>query len=54
MALSGGCFQNATLLAMTLRALKGVPVLTHRASPVNDGGLALGEALIAAVQIPTG
>jgi hydrogenase maturation protein HypF len=49
-ALSGGCFQNATLLAMTLRALEGVPVLTHRACPANDGGLALGQAVIAAAQ----
>jgi hydrogenase maturation protein HypF len=49
-ALSGGCFQNATLLAITLQALEGVPVLTHRACPANDGGLALGQAVIAAAQ----
>jgi hydrogenase maturation protein HypF len=49
-ALSGGCFQNATLLAMTLQALKDVPVLIHRAIPANDGGLALGQAVIAAAQ----
>ena len=49
-ALSGGCFQNATLLAMTLRALEGVPVLTHRVVPTNDGGLALGQAMVAAAQ----
>jgi hydrogenase maturation protein HypF len=49
-ALSGGCFQNVTLLTMTLKALEGVPVLLHRATPANDGGLAFGQALIAAAQ----
>ncbi|NNF71318.1 MAG: carbamoyltransferase HypF [Rhodobacteraceae bacterium] len=47
-ALSGGCFQNALLLDLTLRALDGLPVLHHRSTPANDGGLALGQALIAA------
>jgi hydrogenase maturation protein HypF len=45
-ALSGGCFQNAHLLHACLAALKGVPVLVHRQVPANDGGLALGQALI--------
>ncbi|MGL4238336.1 carbamoyltransferase HypF [Tabrizicola sp.] len=49
-ALSGGCFQNAVLLAMTLRALEGVPVMIHRSTPPNDGSLALGQALVAAAQ----
>ena len=49
-ALSGGCFQNATLLALTVRALEGVPVMIHRATPPNDGSLALGQALVAAAQ----
>ncbi len=48
--LSGGCFQNAVLLQETLRALEGVPTLTHKSVPANDGGLALGQALIAAAQ----
>jgi len=48
--LSGGCFQNALLLDLTLRALKGLPVLTHRTTPANDGGLALGQAVIAAAR----
>ena len=48
--LSGGCFQNALLLDLTLRALKGLPVLTHRITPANDGGLALGQAVIAAAR----
>ncbi|WP_237400837.1 carbamoyltransferase HypF [Rhodovulum sulfidophilum] len=47
-ALSGGCFQNARLLAETLAALRGVKVLIHRETPANDGGLALGQAVIAA------
>ncbi|ARC90581.1 carbamoyltransferase HypF [Rhodovulum sp. MB263] len=47
-ALSGGCFQNARLLAEMLAALQGVKVLIHRETPANDGGLALGQAVIAA------
>lgn len=50
-ALSGGCFQNALLLDLTLEALKGVPVLIHTRTPANDGGLALGQALVAAAQV---
>ncbi|MBK5934737.1 hydrogenase maturation carbamoyltransferase HypF [Rhodovulum imhoffii] len=49
-ALSGGCFQNARLLAATLKALEGVPVLVHRQVPSNDGGLALGQAVAAAAR----
>lgn len=47
-ALSGGCFQNATLLDLCARRLEGLPLLIHRKVPANDGGLALGQALIAA------
>jgi hydrogenase maturation protein HypF len=53
-ALSGGCFQNALLLRLTLEALDGLPVLTHRRTPSNDGGLALGQAVIAAAQTTPG
>ena len=49
-ALSGGCFQNATLLNACLAALHDLPVLIHRSVPANDGGLALGQALIAAAE----
>lgn len=49
-ALSGGVYQNALLHDLTLQALGDLPVLTHRATPANDGGLALGQAVIAAVQ----
>lgn len=49
-ALSGGCFQNAALLRLTLQALGDIPVMTHRTTPANDGGLALGQAVVAAAQ----
>jgi len=49
-ALSGGCFQNARLLSETLQQLFGTPVLIHTKTPANDGGLALGQAVIAAAQ----
>lgn len=48
--LSGGCFQNALLQGLTLWALGDTPVLVHRTTPANDGGLALGQAVIAAAQ----
>jgi hydrogenase maturation protein HypF len=48
-ALSGGCFQNRLLLALTLPALRDASfeVLHHRQVPCNDGGLSLGQAAIA-------
>ena len=49
-ALTGGVFQNAWLLAAAESALAGAGfrVYTHRHVPANDGGLALGQATIAA------
>ena len=50
-ALSGGVFQNLLLLARTARGLqsRGFTVLTHSRVPCNDGGISLGQALIASV-----
>ena len=48
-ALSGGVFQNVTLVEEVLRLLsaRGIAVLTHRIVPANDGGLALGQVALA-------
>lgn len=48
--LSGGVFQNALLTGRILEAMAptGRTVHTHRIVPPNDGGLALGQAWIAA------
>ncbi len=49
-ALSGGVWQNITLLRCTLPLLEneGFEVYIHQEVPTNDGGLSLGQAVIAA------
>jgi hydrogenase maturation protein HypF len=48
-ALSGGTFQNMLLLTQTITLLKEnqFVVYTHQRVPTNDGGLALGQAILA-------
>jgi hydrogenase maturation protein HypF len=48
-ALSGGVFQNTYLLGRTLDGLEsqGFETLIHHQVPTNDGGIALGQAVIA-------
>jgi len=47
-ALSGGVFQNRLLLKLTCHKLKeaGFQVFTHHLVPCNDGGIALGQAVV--------
>jgi len=51
--LSGGTFQNMRLLGLTARALRasGFDLFLHRQVPPNDGGIALGQAMIAAQRL---
>jgi hydrogenase maturation protein HypF len=52
-ALSGGVWQNITLLGRTLSLLRndGFKVYIHQEVPTNDGGLSLGQAVIAATKM---
>ena len=52
-ALSGGCFQNRLLLSMIVPRLQsaGFEVLLHHKVPCNDGGVSLGQALIAQARV---
>lgn len=49
--LSGGVFQNGYLTRRSRRLLEadGFDVYTHRQVPANDGGLALGQAVLAGI-----
>jgi hydrogenase maturation protein HypF len=51
-ALSGGCFQNALLTERVRSRLleSGFAVYTHRKVPPGDGGIALGQLYVAAMQ----
>jgi hydrogenase maturation protein HypF len=55
-ALSGGVFQNLLLLKRTVTRLEsaGFRVLLHSRVPCNDGGISLGQAVIAAARAPHG
>ena len=55
-ALSGGVMQNAVLFEQLSQRLAacGVVVLAHRMVPANDGGIALGQAAIAAARALAG
>jgi hydrogenase maturation protein HypF len=50
--LTGGCFQNKTLFEACVSRIEqcGLTCLTHSQVPMNDGGLALGQAVIAAAR----
>ena len=52
-ALSGGCFQNRLLTEELARLLRsaGFSILLHAEVPPNDGGLALGQAAVAAARL---
>ncbi|MEH2377032.1 carbamoyltransferase HypF [Nostoc sp.] len=51
--LTGGVFQNCILLEQVTKRIQtlGTKVLTHSLVPANDGGLSLGQAVIAAAQL---
>ncbi len=48
--LSGGVFQNSILLTGLIKSLEGknFEVYTHTKVPANDGGISLGQAMVAA------
>ncbi len=51
--LSGGVFQNSIFLTEMIRELSlcGLSVYTHKIVPANDGGLSLGQALVASAVV---
>jgi hydrogenase maturation protein HypF len=54
-ALSGGVFQNRLLLRKAIATLEsaGLEVYTHRQVPCNDGGISLGQVVIANANNPS-
>jgi len=55
-ALSGGVFQNRLLCELTEPKLRqcGYEVLVHKRVPCNDGGISLGQAVVAARELSLG
>ncbi|HXN45205.1 MAG TPA: hypothetical protein VN893_01100, partial [Bryobacteraceae bacterium] len=55
-ALSGGVFQNGYLVerAVALLESRGFAVYTHQRVPANDGGIALGQAVLSSSTEPQG
>ena len=55
-ALSGGVWQNQILLDLTRSALlkEDFVVYTHQLTPANDGGLALGQAVVVNAMVASG
>lgn len=53
MVLTGGCFQNGLLLSLSRQQLErsGLTVYSHQLVPPNDGGLSLGQAVVAAASM---
>lgn len=51
--LTGGCFQNRLLLSLVRQRLEGAgfTVYSHALVPPNDGGLSLGQAVVATCQL---
>jgi hydrogenase maturation protein HypF len=54
--LSGGCFQNRLLLEGSIEKIEtdGFEVYSHSLVPTNDGGISLGQAVVAAAIIKKG
>jgi hydrogenase maturation protein HypF len=55
-ALSGGVFQNSYLVERSVQELEktGFRVATHQRVPTNDGGVALGQAVLAGLAVQKG
>jgi hydrogenase maturation protein HypF len=51
--LSGGVFQNILLLSLVIEGLRslGFDVYTHHLVPTNDGGISLGQAVVAHMRL---